>query len=1022
MKRCFFLLFLIVAFLAHAQEANKYFENGGIYFISSSHQDVGWMDDINSCKEFRINECIFPAIELAKKDSDYRFTMENMLNLEEFLEVHPEFEELIIEMTSKGQLEWGATYTQPYEGFCSGEQLIRQNYFGRRWLMKNFPGCDAKVAFNPDVPGRTLQSPQILKKSGIPYLVISRFHDGNWKWVAPDGSSVLVHSPSHYTKFAESFTFGQVGLERKISEYLKQKTPEYEKYGIAPALGALYSTDFSRPSDFRSVIDSWNKNSTSGKLQYSSALEFFKALNANKDARFPEIKGERPNLWVYIHGPGHLKASRAARNASIYLPFAEIFSSISAVVNEDISSYPSDELNKAWKALVYPDHGWGGNQGHNTDAVFLEKYQSAEEIGQRLSYKACEDIATVVGGSIPGENQIVVFNGMSYDRKLPVRIKLKEELLGYNSYGLKDSAGEKVSYVLDEISSEYRNIALASSGTMVKADSSYDSNHSAEKLIDGRAENDEFEDNLQRSDSWWSAPKKYMNEIVLDFGEVSNIDSVVLKHVGVLGEYRNLTEMNIRNYKIYGSSDGKSWKLLVSPIVCNNKSITFHSIPRSSVRYLKVLIRRSLLQNESRLMEIEAWGMKKSSEKYITFIADVEGVGYNSYYISGSDLDTPSSLDKVVNNALPTYENKFYKIAFAHGGISSIFDKEQNCELLNTEKFLAGEVFTLRSIGNGAGEFSRVQQPDSFGYASTSQTSGLWEKSENNLFAEFEYKSKVRGITVVQNFLVYKDIKKIDFNYEIKDWNGEKNREWRTSFPFVGDSTSVRYQVPMGIVEVGKDEIPMTGGHAYGSVNYDEPASEIRPREVRNFIMCQGENYSAGLTSDVSAFDYKDPINSDTNHRVIQHLLFASRKSCHWQGNWYFQAGTHNFSFSFTSSKPDWRSIYQELLSFNHPLISVFKRNSGKKTVLNQSGRFLSFDASNLIVSTIKKAEDTNDFILRIYDMEGVEVEAKNSGLLNIKNLESVDMLEFSNESSKQNSGFVVGSFSIETFKINLEI
>ncbi len=34
------------------------------------------------------------------------------------------------------------------------------------------------------------------------------------------------------------------------------------------------------------------------------------------------------------------------------------------------------------------------------------------------------------------------------------------------------------------------------------------------------------------------------------------------------------------------------------------------------------------------------------------------------------------------------------------------------CPLLNTEKFLGGEVISMRSVGNGAGEFDAVQQPD----------------------------------------------------------------------------------------------------------------------------------------------------------------------------------------------------------------------------------------------------------------------------------------------------------------------
>ena len=90
--------------------------------------------------------------------------------LKEYLERHPGRVEEIIKYTKEGRLEWGATYNQPYEGLYSGESLVRQLYFGRKWLKKILPGCDTHVAWNIDVPGRTLQMPQILHKSGVKFF------------------------------------------------------------------------------------------------------------------------------------------------------------------------------------------------------------------------------------------------------------------------------------------------------------------------------------------------------------------------------------------------------------------------------------------------------------------------------------------------------------------------------------------------------------------------------------------------------------------------------------------------------------------------------------------------------------------------------------------------------------------------------------------------------------------------------------------------------------------------------------
>ena len=171
---------------------------GRLHIISSSHQDIAWMDSPEKCIAFRDTNCITPALAMMAKDPAYSFTMENMLNLMEYLERHPERAEEVKRLTREGRFEWGATFNQPYESLLSGEQLVREAYLGRLWLKRTIPGADARVYFNPDVPGRAAQMPQILAKAGIPYLVMSRYHEGFYRWASPDGSSVLAYSPGHY--------------------------------------------------------------------------------------------------------------------------------------------------------------------------------------------------------------------------------------------------------------------------------------------------------------------------------------------------------------------------------------------------------------------------------------------------------------------------------------------------------------------------------------------------------------------------------------------------------------------------------------------------------------------------------------------------------------------------------------------------------------------------------------------------------------------------------------------------------
>ena len=81
-------------------------------------------------------------------------------------QAYPEKKARVIENYKKGKFVWGATFNQPYEGLESGEQLIRQAYYGRKWIKENLPGCDDVTAYNVDIPGRSAQAPQIFAKSG----------------------------------------------------------------------------------------------------------------------------------------------------------------------------------------------------------------------------------------------------------------------------------------------------------------------------------------------------------------------------------------------------------------------------------------------------------------------------------------------------------------------------------------------------------------------------------------------------------------------------------------------------------------------------------------------------------------------------------------------------------------------------------------------------------------------------------------------------------------------------------------
>ncbi|EKC58461.1 alpha-mannosidase, partial [human gut metagenome] len=124
----------------------------------------------------------------------------------------------------------------------SGEALVRQFYFGKRWVEREFPGARQRTYWNVDVPGRTLQMPQILKKCGVDHLMYSRHQLGIYDWFAPDGSSVRVYTPGHYTRAAQ-FLHKNINLGiNKFVDFMEE-FPDYRKNPAQPRVVGMLSAE-----------------------------------------------------------------------------------------------------------------------------------------------------------------------------------------------------------------------------------------------------------------------------------------------------------------------------------------------------------------------------------------------------------------------------------------------------------------------------------------------------------------------------------------------------------------------------------------------------------------------------------------------------------------------------------------------------------------------------------------------------------------------------------------------------------
>lgn len=848
---------------------------GSIYLFTTTHQDLAWLNHIDACIADRDTLWLTPFLKRLQEDPTFKMDIEQTSIVMEYLHRHPNTKPLFDKYIKEGRICIGGTFIQPYEEMYSGESLARQFYLGARWLKKTFDGYKTLSYFNVDVPGRTLQMPQIMQKAGVDNLVISRHERGLFYWKAPDGSKVRAYTPGHYIYFYNVMGKTDTAAVRELG---KEAVLWYTKYNnikntqtVMPAmLNYELSWDQKPVENTPQFISKWNSvryirkegekkwvKVNLPKFEYATADNFFNTLDKSTSL-LPEIQGERPNVWLYIHGPSHERAITASRKGDIMLPAAEMMSSYQAMVSGSFTAYPVEAINAAWKAKIYPDHGWGGNGGVMTDNEFHRKYEYALSEAEKVIERQSTLLASSVKVNEEKGRPIIVFNNLSYNRTAPVCMDIRLDEGFANQLAIQDAKGINIPIQLSDVS--------------------YYPNKSIEKA-------------------------------------------------------------------------------------------TVHFIANN-----------------------------------------VPSMGLQTYYLNPSNQMTP--LSPAQNTKV--IENTYYKIELVDGGIKQIFDKELNAPLLNTNKFLGGEVITMRSIGNGAGEFDAVQQPDMDGFDKTSAHAISWEIKENGpVYTTYKMRTPIRNVVIEQTLRVYHQTKQIDMDVDLLNWDGVLYREYRLIWPLALDKADVSYEVPYGALTVGKDEMSGAAGERYYVEN-----KEQRPRGIGNWISAANDKVAVTLTSSVAVADYIDPTDQPADYTILQPVLLASRHSCHGLGNPFFQPGDHSYRFSLTSHSSGSRAREEQGVSANVPLLTVFNPVQNVNASLPETVSFISIKNPNVKVTALKKCEDDNSFIIRLYNTSAdkqkvdINIYGKQPATIIHTNLieEEVNPVEY----------IQLGKYAIETYKLKL--
>ena len=170
-----------------------------LWMFGQSHIDLGWLWPLEETRRKSVRTYA-NQLALMEEYPEYRFLLCEPALLDMLMEQNPDTWNRVKEAYQRGQIEpEGAFYVECDTNMPSGESLIRQLMYGKRWFQEQF-GVESKVAWQPDTFGYSACLPQIFKKLNIPYFATEkllradpetqRFPYQNFIWEGMDGSTV----------------------------------------------------------------------------------------------------------------------------------------------------------------------------------------------------------------------------------------------------------------------------------------------------------------------------------------------------------------------------------------------------------------------------------------------------------------------------------------------------------------------------------------------------------------------------------------------------------------------------------------------------------------------------------------------------------------------------------------------------------------------------------------------------------------------------------------------------------------
>ncbi len=388
-----------------------------VYSIGHAHLDCAWLWPLRETRR-KAGRTFSTVLKLMEEFPEYKFGASQPQLYCWIKEDYPELFQKIKRAVNDKKWECqGAMWVEPDMNLISGESLVRQCFYGKKFYLDEF-GVEVENCWLPDVFGFSASLPQILKKCGVHYFISQKlswnetntFPHHTFFWEGIDGTRILTHFLPTNDYNLNNFPRQLIESEKRFAQ--SDVSDEFlNLYGIGDGGGG--------PSRFQIEMGMRQQNlEGTPKFKFSFARDFFLKISKIPADKLPVWKGE---LYLELHrGTYTTRALMKKYNRQLETKLHDV-EFLSTLVDD----YPEQAIEKIWKdTLLNQFHDI--LPGSSIGWVYEDAYRTSKQNLKQLEKIQKKIISRLHGKTDKMGNHFIVYNTLCWERKEIIQIPAAE--------------------------------------------------------------------------------------------------------------------------------------------------------------------------------------------------------------------------------------------------------------------------------------------------------------------------------------------------------------------------------------------------------------------------------------------------------------------------------------------------------------------------------------------------------------------------------------------------------------------